>query len=433
MIWLAILFVFVSSYNEFAFFSLFPFITDQFEKDPEVSIMYFLLLLNAIHNIGRIFGFAIYRYFVAKISKESLMNGCFALSCLVYIFYGFSNSILWLAISRFLIGMTCPNYEIMKKYFKEMTRTSEENTYSILMTLVEKAGSIGGLLISSYLYFYKIPGTEQYPLLTLSIVSAIMLFCIFLVHCLCANNRIRINCLCKCNDEHGIVRFYSDDSDDDIHVRRERDHDPAARNLYREQADTKPFIMNVVYFSSLYNTYRYLVVIYLYWNRYDVTDIGNIMAITEAGGLIFGFIVSKIAPSLTNLEKYVYPTIFLILAGIISFFPFIMQITPQSSNLQMGIIILTNGFIEILYGLILTLNNTILKKYRLNTTRWSVYSWATILTNVISILFITLITILMSHTKDNEYKYTPFYSISSMFGLFIIIFVCCKKQITQSD
>ena len=189
--------------------------------------------------------------------------------------------------------------------------------------------------------------------------------------------------------------------------------------------------MSIVYFSSLYNAYRYLVVIYLYWNKYDIVNIGNIMAITEAGGLVFNFVTTKIVPYTENHEKHVFIFVYFVLGGIISFFPFIMDLTENSSTMQMGIIVLINGIIEISYGIIVTLNNAIFKKYTLNSTRWSVYSWATILTNIISIVFITCITILMRYTKDNEYEYTPFYAISGLFGILIILYNCFGDSIIR--
>lgn len=431
MIWLATLFVFVSSYNEFAFYSLFPFITEKFEGSKEVNIMYFLLLLIAIHNIGRICGFAIWKYCVVSVRKETLMNVCFGLSSLVYTFYGFSKTMGWLVASRFLIGLMCPNYEIMKKYFKEQNRSIDENVYTVVINIVEKVGAITGLLVGSYLYTYKFPNTENYPLLTLSIVSSMMLFFIFIVHFLFASNRIRINCTCNLNPESDDrIRLYSDGSDDEIQITRNETENMGVQNVPHEN-NTWAFMTTIVYFSSLYNTYRYLMIIYLFWNKYGIISIGNIIAVTEGFGFVFKIILPKVCTCLTDNEKMVFQTAYFILVGVISFFPFIMQVTPFFSNLQIGIIILVNGIIEILYGLVTVLNNGILKKYRLQNVRWSIYSWVTILSNVVSIVFITIITILIVYTKDTEYSFVPFYCISALLVCLMVIFQCLADQITH--
>jgi hypothetical protein len=387
-----------------------------------------MLFLNAIHNIGRIVGFTLWKYCIVKVSKENLMNFCFAFSSLIYIFYGFSNGITWLAISRFLIGMLSPNYEIMKKYFKEQNRTLDTNVYMITVTIFEKLGSIMGLLMSSYLYIYQFPNTEQFPLLTLGIVSSIMIFIVFLIHFLFIGNRVSITCTVNCCvNDNNMVNYYGEDSDDNIPAIEENE----IRRNENEIFNSHKFISTIVYFSSLYNMYKYLMIIYLFWNQYTISDISKILTIIECIGFVFNFLITKIYAYLINQEKFIIIGTCVVLAGLISFFPFITELTPDQTVYQQGIIVLVAGIIEVLYNLILVLNNGILKKYRLRSTRWTIYSWTTILNNITSILAVTVITIIMIYTKGTQYNLVPFYSISSLFSPLILYVFCYGEEITH--
>jgi hypothetical protein len=443
MIWLAILFVFVSAYNEFSFYSLFPFITENFEGNngwKDGSIVYLFLILNVIHNIGRIVGFSIWKYSEIKLKTKHLVTICFGLSSIVYIFYGLSTNIYMLAVARFLIGMIYSNDEIMKKYLKESCKTTEVNMYTIIMAIVGKIGSIIGLLLGSYLYTYRFPNTDKFPLLTIGIVSSIISFLIFVINCIHAKKLININCkLSCCNraDQNQMVTYYSDDSEDEIRV---RNHDRNNREPLDEPIETPnvyEFIISVVSFSSVHNMYRFIMVVYLFFNKYDIKNIGNIMAITEASGLIFGALLGYISDHVSNEHMY-YFTHF-VLIGIVSFFPFIMQITDYLSTLQIGVIILINCIAEISFCIILTFNNSVLKKHRSNNTKWAIYSMSTIFTNVISILFVSGITPLIKYTNENEYKkyvidkHTPFYVTSLLFGFSLVYFAYNSKKINLID
>lgn len=445
MIWLAILFVFVSAYNEFSFYSLFPFITENFEGNngwKDGSILYLFLILSVISNIGRIVGFAIWRYTEIKLKTKDLVTLCFGLSSLVYIYYGFAINIYMLASARFLIRMIYSNDEIMKKYLKESCKTSEVHMYTIIMGIVEKIGSIIGLLLGSYLYTYRFPNTEKFPLLTIGIVSALITFVIFVANCIHSKKIINISCELSCcgtADQNHMVAHYSDDSDDEIRIRNDNNdnREPTNMNEHREIPNIYEFITSIVSFSSVHNMYRFIMVVYLFLNKYNIENIGNIMAITEVSGLIFSALLAYLSDYVSNGCVYTFTHFVLICA--VSFFPFIMQITNFLSTLQIGIIILINCTVEISFRIILTFNNAVLKKYRSNNTKWAIYSMSTIFTNIISILIVSGITPLIKYTNENEYrqyvidKHTPFYVTSILFGFSFVYFSCNSRKIMLGD
>jgi len=440
MIGLAILFIFVSAYNEYSFYSLFPFITERFgqtEQEKNDNITFLFLLLSAIHGIGRIIGFAVWKYFDIKVKAKHLITICFGLSSLTYILYGFSVNIYMLAISRLIIGMIYSNDEILKKYLREACKTSKVNMYTIIMGVVEKVGSISGLLLGSHLYDY---GFDKFPLLTLGIVSAAIMLILFVVNCIHAKRIISINCdftCCNLVGQDGSFTFYSDSDDDEIGTRTGQDRENIHNDVHRQQIDdhlndstgAHEFIASIVSFSSLYNMYRYIVILYLFFNQYDVTTIGNILAVVEAAGLVFDTVLAKISPYVENVCAY--SLIHMILMGVIVFFPFITDVTAQLSNTQIAVIVAICCVVEISFRMVLAFNNAVLKTFRLNETKWKIYSMSTVFTNILSILFITAMTPLIKYTNANELKkyvidrHTPFY-VTAILYLFSLVFLLCN-------
>ena len=84
MLFIIVSYIFISSFNENAFNSLFPFLTEQFLPKEYNNTLYYYLILLALYNIGKICGFKLWKCINIKIKTIDLISCCFLLSTILW-------------------------------------------------------------------------------------------------------------------------------------------------------------------------------------------------------------------------------------------------------------------------------------------------------------------------------------------------------------
>lgn len=459
MIYSPFFFVFISSYNEYTFYSLYPFITNDYLGETNEKKLYFYLLLCSFFGIGKIIGFMIWKYFDLRIKNKNLISICFLLSSIVYILWSFSVNIYMLAVTRFVMGMICSNFEIMKKFIKETCGNINSNKYEIIMAIVSKMGGICGLFLGSYLYFYRIPGMRDYPLFTNGIISSIIMILLFINNYIFVNRKIVLNCncLCKCIDNNDLIVSNriddSDESSDDSDIEIENNNSVIIGSNINDEIFNKRanmFISSIVIFSGIYNSYKYLIVLYLYYYKYDVINISNIWTSIEGFSFVCQMLCSYLVSLGENIEYIIYMIMIFVMAIIGTSITLIIKFTDYFSVEQIGLIVGICCINEFAYNIIFIINNKNLKNYPSNKLKWKIFSFATVITQIFSIVLISCMTVLMDYVgnfdKINnntnssiiisaEYvfdEYTPFYLVTLLYLFFLVYFKCNRDIILHS-
>lgn len=471
------LFIFISAYNEYLIYSLFPFLTERYFNSDNDKILYYFLLLTSVYGMGRIIGYVLWKYLDIKIKIKKLVRTCLFLSIVIYLIWGFSVNIYMLVITRFVMGVVCSNFEIIKKFIKQMSNDNS-NTYEIKSNIFMKVGDVCGLFLGSYLYIYKIPGTENFPLLTNGIISSIIITILLLYDFLVSNNYLILNCFCncKCNDNNDFINPLSytssdsresdssdNDSDNEIStgVENNNENNNGNNNINIARDSIYKFIFLIVYFSGVYNSYKYLVILYLYYYSYGVLNITNILAIIECFGYFVGFILQYFNNFINSYDQFLYVVMIILKIILFAFFPYIIKITDYNSLRQIVLIIFICCVNEFAYNIILIINNNILKKYPTRNMKWKIYYSSIFLTQIATLLIVTALSFLMIYTgsfnnldtetennntsnntntnnnsnprkfyiKNIIDEYTPFYVLSILYIIFLIYYKLINKYI----
>lgn len=437
MKYLLYLFALLAAYNEYTFYVLFPFITETFLQSNNENILIAFWALNSFNEIGKIFGFGLWKYSALKIKSKNLISFCYFLSCLIYIFYGFCSNIYMLAASRFLFGIIASNFDVVKKYMKDICKRSESNKHLILTNMFSKLGSVLGILAGSYLYINNFTNSNKFPLLSIGIVSSITMFLVSIINITQSHDLIRCSCDYYCKNQRQGITVNSDSSSDD---ENQQDEITTARNdnIEIDEKNKNIFICYVVLFSGFYNILRYIVIIYMFYFGYSLKSISNIWAIIEGTKFITDLTVKCCNQCIVENKKtlYIFSNVFFTV--IPSAIIYAITSTKDSIILQSGFIIGLFTIVDTLYNINTLLNNNTLKKYRTYNTKWNIYSFVIIFTMIFTMCLVTCFTFLIRNLYYKDIKtyvidkHTPFYILSILFMLLNVLFIHKADQITNT-